>query len=162
MSTWICDERVSSIQPTHNLVTKLRTTALLSDKKYKHKAPGAYRYLPSPRDSLFWGCLWVKVYSINLRTEELKENRLFLMTQAIFLQNSFNVWTPERLPTVRGMSTCRDTAFSTPPMICELLTTFRTLSAVGHADSSAKFVCASQSAAYRSPWSEDPCKGSTK
>jgi hypothetical protein len=46
------------------------------------------------------------------------------------------------------------TAFSTPPVICELLTTsFGTLSVVRHAASSAKFVCASQQAAHGPPWS---------
>jgi hypothetical protein len=56
---------------------------------------------------------------------------------------------------VRGMSTCReDSIFNTT---CNLwtITTFRTLFANRLIDPSAKFVCASQPVAQRSPWSAE-------
>jgi hypothetical protein len=56
---------------------------------------------------------------------------------------------------VRNVYVQRDSVFNT----CELwivTTSFRTLPANRHIDSSAKLVCASQSAMHRSPWRGEP------
>jgi hypothetical protein len=42
------------------------------------------------------------------------------------------------------------------------VTSFRMLSALKHADSSAKFICASQPAVHQLPWSAEPWSQSTK
>jgi hypothetical protein len=51
-----------------------------------------------------------KGYISNPRTEELKENIPRKVANIL----------AEQLPLVQGMSTCTGTAFSTPPVICEL------------------------------------------
>jgi hypothetical protein len=65
----------------------------------------------------FWGCLKEKVYSSNAQTEE-ELTIIFVGKLQTFLQNSFRGQIGP--PPVRGMSTCRGTAFSTPSVICEL------------------------------------------
>jgi hypothetical protein len=66
----------------------------------------------------FWGCLRDKVYSSNPRTGEVKEN-IRRKISNIPAENLQKVNKSEPLPAARGMSTCRGTAFSTPPVICE-------------------------------------------
>jgi hypothetical protein len=64
---------------------------------------------------------------------------------------------------LRQISTCReDSIFNTSCDLWTVTTSFRTLSAVRHADSSARFVCASKRAAHRSPWSADLWTQSTQ
>jgi hypothetical protein len=64
----------------------------------------------------FWGCLNDKVYDSNPRTDELKEN----IRREIANVPAEHFGKSEPLPPVRGTSTYRGTAFSTPPVICEL------------------------------------------
>jgi hypothetical protein len=72
--------------------------------------PARSPYL-NPSGFLFWGCLKDDVYNSNPRKEEeLEEN---------ILREIANI-PAEPLPPVRGMSTFRGTAFSTPPVICKL------------------------------------------
>jgi hypothetical protein len=65
-----------------------------------------------------WGCLKNKVYNTKPQREDLKENirREVANIPAEELQRVIS----EHLPSVRGMSVCRRTAFSTPFVICEL------------------------------------------
>jgi hypothetical protein len=59
----------------------------------------------------FWASLKDKVYNINTRKEEeLKEN----------IRITASKGKSEPLLLVRGMSMCKGTAFSTPPVICKL------------------------------------------
>jgi hypothetical protein len=64
----------------------------------------------NPCDFFFWGSLKDKVTAVTPETEELKEN----------VPMEFANIPAEHLPSVRGMSACRRTAFSTPPVICEM------------------------------------------
>jgi hypothetical protein len=66
----------------------------------------------------FWGCLKDKVYNSNPQTEDLNENIRREITNIPAEQLSKGKSEP--LPQVRGMSTCRRTACSTPPVICKL------------------------------------------
>jgi hypothetical protein len=68
-------------------------------------------------DFFFWGCLKDKVYNSIPRTEELKEN-IYREIANIPAEQHQRVKSEHLLP-VRGMSVCRWTAFSTPPVICE-------------------------------------------
>jgi hypothetical protein len=100
------DERVPSRQTIHNLVNKLRTTGLLIDKKIKHK----HRVLTEKLDDT--GA------SSNPRTkEELKENIRREISNTAAEKSSEGKSKP--LLPVQGVSMCRGTAFSTPPVICE-------------------------------------------
>ncbi|PNF34055.1 hypothetical protein B7P43_G01128 [Cryptotermes secundus] len=96
----------------------------------------------SPCDFFFWGHLKDKVYNSNPLTEELKENIHWEIANIPV----------EPLLLVGGLSTCRETAFSGPSVICEMLTiSFQTLSAKRNIDSLAKFMCTSQPVVHRSP-----------
>jgi hypothetical protein len=69
-------------------------------------------------DFFLWGCLKDKVYNNNPRKEEeLKESICREISNICCRESSQGKSKP--LPLVRGISTCKGTAFSTPPMICE-------------------------------------------
>jgi hypothetical protein len=88
----------------------------------------------NPCDFFFWDCLKSKVYSSNIRREisNIPAEHLEKVNQNLF--------------PVRGMSTCKGTEFSTPP-ICEH---FPYSQCYRHAESSAKFAWASWPAVRRS------------
>jgi hypothetical protein len=101
----------------------------------------------------FWGCLKDKVYSSNPRTEEEKEN----------IHREIANIPAEQLQKVNQnlFRRCKECLRVEGRHFQHLLSSvnksknfpsFRTLSAVRHADSSGKFVYLSQQATHRSPW----------
>jgi hypothetical protein len=55
----------------------------------------------------------------------------YTLEQCIFLYDTYVQHYSEPLLLVQGMSMCRETAFSTPSVTCELYTSFQTLLATG-------------------------------
>jgi hypothetical protein len=150
-----------------SLLNKLRTTGLLLDKKQKH-----YHRVFSEE----------KLDDIGTKLEHTPRKSLKRLAQETGVSKS-NTWTDTQLLKLSSESlslvcckgkkdccTCvfyetvnsekylraQRTVFSTS-VFCELLTTsFQTISAVRHADSSAKFACASQQGAE--PWTPQVTK----
>jgi hypothetical protein len=78
------------------------------------------RYLILILVIFFWYCLKDKVYSSNPQTEEeLKDNIHREISNIKYKYNISSEGKSKPLLPVRGMSACRGTTFSTPPMICE-------------------------------------------
>jgi hypothetical protein len=157
------DGRVPSKQTIHNLVNKLITSGLLLDKKQKHK-----------RRVLTEEGAWLEHtprISMKRLAQETGVSESSARTETQLLKSSSESW----CVCCKCKKVCCSCALFNKAVNCErdlcvqgqhlqhhlwfanLTASFRTLSSFRHADSSAKFVCASQQAAHRSPWNAEPC-----
>jgi hypothetical protein len=156
------DERVTGRQTIHNLLNKLRRTGLLIDKKQKHKCRVLIeekvddigtRLEHTPRKSLKRLSQETGVskyeYCARTATPLLKPSTESWCLVCYKCKN--DCWT-----CVFNETICRgDSIFNTPCDLWIVTTSFQMLLAVRHADSLAKFACASQQVAHRSQWSAE-------
>jgi hypothetical protein len=163
------NERVPSRQTIHNLVNKLRTTWLSIDKKQKHKH---WVFTEEQLDDIGARLEHTLGKSLKHLAQETGVSKSSARTAAQLLKPSSEIWCLVCCKCkkdccachffTKQLTACReDTISNTSCDLWIVTTSFRTLSAVRHACSSAKFVCGSQQAEHRPPWSAEPWSRST-